>query len=126
MLDKKAVLTREKIKKICLTKKLFRVVIKITVFIINSNNQEQVHHIHCFEYINLVNFISSYTMTFVLSPIHQMSQTFLIQQNIFIFILTYCRNNIFVYLCLPYCHHYYLPNMRTSLALIQQVLRSQH
>ena len=126
MLDKKAVLTREKIKKICLTKKLFRVVIKITVFIINSNNQEQVHHIHCFEYINLVNFISSYTMTFVLSPIHQMSQTFLIQQNIFIFILTYCRNNIFVYLCLRYCHHYYLPNMRTSLALIQQVLRSQH
>ena len=31
MLDKKAVLTREKIKTICLTKKPFLIVIKITV-----------------------------------------------------------------------------------------------
>ena len=33
MLDRKAVLTREKIRTICLAKKLFGIVIKITVFL---------------------------------------------------------------------------------------------
>ena len=36
----------------CLTKKLSWIVIKITIyFIININNQELIHHIHCFEYV---------------------------------------------------------------------------
>ena len=52
MLDKKAVLIRLEIKTICLTKKIFRIVIKITVFfLINSGNQESIDHIHCFGHI---------------------------------------------------------------------------
>ena len=46
--DKKAVLTRGKIKRNMLGKKAFLIVIMITVFIINSNNQELIHHIHFF------------------------------------------------------------------------------
>ena len=49
MLDKKAVLIKLTIKTICSTKKLFWIVIKITFLIINSNNQELFHHIHCKE-----------------------------------------------------------------------------
>ena len=52
MLDKKAVLIRLEIKTICLTKKFFRIVIKITVFFLfNSGNQESIDHIHCFGHI---------------------------------------------------------------------------
>ena len=50
MLDKKAVLIRLKIKTICLTKKLILNSYKITVFLlINSGNEELIHHINCFE-----------------------------------------------------------------------------
>ena len=99
-------------------------------FIINSNKQELIYHIHCFEYIfyhqsmtkNLVDFISSCSMIFTLNPMHWTSQTFHIQQNIFIFIMTYfCLHLLFFY-----AHCYHLPNTNTSLALIQQILQSEH
>ena len=53
MLEKKAILTREIIKTICLTKKLFLNSYQDNsfFFIINSNNIEIIHHIHCFGYI---------------------------------------------------------------------------
>ena len=47
MLDKKAVLTREKFKTICLTKKSFQIAISF----IYSDNQELIHHINCFQYM---------------------------------------------------------------------------
>ena len=50
MFYKKSVLIRLKIKTICLTKEIFEMIIKITVFLINSNDQELIHHIHCFWY----------------------------------------------------------------------------
>ena len=68
-------------------------------------------------------------MIFTLNSIHQMSQTFLIQQKIFVFIMTYCRNNIFIHAFYPslyYAHYYHLPRMNASLALIQQVRQQQH
>ena len=49
ILDKKAVLIRLKIKLICLREKAFSNSYKDScLFIINSNNQELIHHIHCF------------------------------------------------------------------------------
>ena len=71
MLDKKAVLTREKINTLCLTKKNFSEELLRQLFLINSNNQELLHHIHCFGRIyliikarqrNLVDFIIYYFM----------------------------------------------------------------
>ena len=115
-------------------KKLFWIVIKITLFfIINSNNQELIYHSHSFgcNFIikvrqrNFFDFICSYSMIFTLNLIHWMFQTFLIQQNIFMFIVTYCRSNIFVCTILPFhAHYYHLPSTNTSLALIQQILQS--
>ena len=51
MLDKKSVLTRKIIKIISFTKKDFLIVIKLTFFLINSGNQELIHHIQCFGYM---------------------------------------------------------------------------
>ena len=106
---------------ICLIKKLFWLEKKLIhyawqkknfseellrqLFLINSNNQELIHHIHCFGRIYLIikarqrnlDFIIYYFMIFNWNCIHWMSQTFLIQQNIFIFIMTYCCYSIFVY-----------------------------
>ena len=48
---KKVTVIRLKIKTICLAKKLFWIVIKVTVLIINFNNQELIHRIDCFWYI---------------------------------------------------------------------------
>ena len=45
---------------------------------------------------NLVNFKSSDFMIFTLNPVHRMPQKFLTQQNIFIFVMNYCRSNIFI------------------------------
>ena len=49
-LTKKAILIRLKIKTICLTRNLFWIVIKITVFIINSA-KSITNSVHCFGYI---------------------------------------------------------------------------
>ena len=46
---------------------------------------------------NLAYFISSFSKIFTLNSIHWISQTFLIQQNIFVFIITYWCNNIFIH-----------------------------
>ena len=67
---------------------------------------------------NLVNFKSSDFMIFTLNPVHRMPQKFLTQQNIFIFVMNYCRSNIFIDSFFPFhtlCYH--LPNTITSLAL---------
>ena len=68
--------------------------------------------------INLVNFKSSDFMIFTLNPVHRMPQKFLTQQNIFIFVMNYCRSNIFIDSFFPFhtlCYH--LPNTITSLVL---------
>ena len=49
MLDKKAVLSKEKIKAISLTKSFLNYLTDF--FIINSNIQELIRHIHCSEYV---------------------------------------------------------------------------
>ena len=67
---------------------------------------------------NLVNFKSSDFMIFTLNPVHRMPQKFLTQQNIFIFVMNYCRSNIFIDSFFSFhtlCYH--LPNTITSLAL---------
>ena len=72
-------------------KSLFWLVIKVTLFyIINSDNQRLIHHIHCF-----VNFLGSYSMIFTFNYIYQIHQTFFIQENIFVFTMT-CCSNIFI------------------------------
>ena len=76
-LTRKAVLAGDKIKTTCLTEKLFLNVIKITVSLINSDNQELIHHIHCFGLYfiikvrqgNLFDLIIYYFMIFTLNPI---------------------------------------------------------
>ena len=86
MLDKKAVLTREKIKTTCLTKELSLIVIKITFFYNllwypRANLSYPLFFIYFIiksSQINLLDFLSSYFMIFTLNLIHQMSQTFLI------------------------------------------------
>ena len=122
MLDKNVVLTREKIGQLVWRKSFFLVVIKINFFffffIINSVNQELINHIHCLDAYfiikarqrNLVYFTSFCSMIFTLNRIYgniysetftlysesYLSQTFLIQQNIFVLTMTYCCDNIFV------------------------------
>ena len=58
----------------------------------NFDKLEQINHIHCLEYIfrpiSFADFISLYFMIFTLNPI--MSETFIIQQNVFIFTMAYC------------------------------------
>ena len=106
--------TRGKIKRNILGKKSFLIVIRITVFINNSNKQELIHHIH-FLYVyfmikarqrNHVDFIRSYSIIFTLNPIHWMSPKFLIQQtslyslfiyNIFLYALCLFMVNIIIY-----------------------------
>ena len=71
----------------------------------NSNNQELFYHIHCIGYIFyhqstktfFVSLMGSYSKTFTLDSIHQISQTFLIQLNIFVFIMTYFCKNISIH-----------------------------
>ena len=49
-------------------------------------------------------FIGSYSMILALDSIYLMSQTFIIQQNIFVFFMTYCCINIFICnLCFLMC-----------------------
>ena len=48
-------------------------------------------------YRNFVDFIGSYSMICALSFIHWRSQTFFIEQNIFVFTMTYCFNSIFIH-----------------------------
>ena len=82
-------------------------VIKITIFflIINSNKQQLKSIISIVSDIyfiikawqrNFVNFVGSYFMIFTLDSIHQMFENFIVQQNIFVFTMTYCCNNILV------------------------------
>ena len=110
MLDKKVCSDYIKNYKILLGKKLFSIVIKILfVFLINSNIQELInkflnvfnkHFIIKATQRNLIDFISFFLLIFTLNPIHQMSQTFLIQQNIFIFIMTHnILFMLFAFLC---------------------------
>ena len=50
-----------------------------------------------------------------------------IQENIFIFIMTYCRNNIFIHtLYFFYTRCCHLPKTKTFLPFIWQILQSQH
>ena len=54
--------------------------------------------------------ISSHSVIFTLDFIHQISQAFIIQQNIFILIMTCWRSNILIYtLVFFYAHYYHLP-----------------
>ena len=46
---------------------------------------------------NFFDFISSYSMVFTLASIPSVSYTFIIQQNVFIFVMTYCCNNTFIH-----------------------------
>ena len=64
-------------------------------------------------------------MIFILNPILRISQAFLIQQNIFIFVMIYCRNNIFIHtlcyfmLAIVTCTkeiHPWLPSNNSSIA----------
>ena len=74
----------------------------ITVFhMINSDSQElSIKYIFFLDMrfaikirqLNFVGFISFYSMVFTLSSIHRVFYTFIIQQNIFIFVITYCCN----------------------------------
>ena len=76
-----------------------------TFYIINSDNQELIHDIHCLKHLlyhqsmikNFVDFIGSYFMIFTLDSIFRMSQTLIIQKIIFVFIMTHCYNNIFIH-----------------------------
>ena len=65
---------------------------------------------------NLVDFTNSYSMMFILNPIHRMVKYFLIQQNIFIF------NTFFFHSLLFYAHYYRLPNMNIFFESIRQFL----
>ena len=60
-------------------------------------------------------------MIFTLNAIHQMSQTFLIQQNIFVLTVSYFSTFSFTTFAFLYSL-YHLPRMNTYLALIQQIL----
>ena len=89
-----------------MTKKLFWFEFQVTVFyVINSDKQGLIHHIHCFGCIffhqsmkrNFVDFIGSCSMIFTLDFIHGMPQTFLIQENIFAFTMNYCYNTILIH-----------------------------
>ena len=85
-------------------KKRFSIVIKITDFyIINSDNQELIQLIRCLGYIFyhqsmikkfcwLYRFLF-YDLYFQLYSIHQISQTFNIQQNIFVFVTKQSTKN---------------------------------
>ena len=41
--------------------------------------------------------LGSYSLVFTLDSIHQITQKFIIQQNIFVFTMTFCCNNIFIH-----------------------------
>ena len=62
----------------------------------------------------------------ILNPIYQMPKTLLIQQDIFIFVITHCRNSISITLFVFYVHYLHLLNTNTSFALIQQIHQLQH
>ena len=110
MLDKKAVLTRKNIKAICLTKILllkvikiaggFFIVITITVFfIINSRNKELIHHIRCSGCIsNHQSKIKKCGLfhRFLFYDLY-LEYYSLNASNIFIFVMTYCCNNISIH-----------------------------
>ena len=48
-------------------------------------------------------------MMFTLDSTYRMSQTFIIQQNIFSFTTTFCFNSIFAQTLLFYAHYYHPP-----------------
>ena len=73
-----------KLKQYAWQKSFLKIVIKVTVFLISSGNQELIHHTHCFGYIFChqnktrkfwYGFIFSCPMIFTLNYIHWMSQT---------------------------------------------------
>ena len=153
MLDKKSCPNiRLKIKKNCLTNKLFclekklkqfawqksfsLIVIKITVFIIvikitvffiiNTNNQELIHHIHCFRCIfyhqsktkksclfhrflfydlYFESYSSNVSNISYSTKHHYIRYDLLSQQHFYSHLLLFC------------VHYYHLPNMTTSLKL---------
>ena len=93
----------KKIKTIFLTRKLLE--IDNCFCIINSANKELIHHIHCIGYI-----FRHHNKTMKFCWCHKslfcdiyfkfyflMSQRFIIQQEIFMFVITYCGNNISVH-----------------------------
>ena len=104
-LKKKTVLTREKI----LVRKtlLNNCYDNCFVFVINSVNQEllDTYLVTKTRQWFFVDFIRFYFMIFALNSIHWMSQTFIIQQNIFISVINFVLNNISVhivcFLCSP-------------------------
>ena len=104
-LKKKTVLTREKI----LVRKtlLNNCYGNCFVFVINSVNQELLdpYLVTKTRQWFFVDFIRFYFMIFTLNSIHWMSQTFIIQQNIFISVINFVLNNISVhivcFLCSP-------------------------
>ena len=136
MFYKKSVMIRLKIKAICLKKKFFEIIIKITVFLINSNDQELIHHIHCFWYtfchhnktikfgwFQMFLFYDLYSAFYSLnvsiifySTIHTyFCYDLLLQEHFYSQLLFFC-----------YIHYCYIPRMNTILPSSQQILRFKH
>ena len=51
-------------------------------------------------------------MIFALNPIHRMSQTILIQQNIFVFTMALPQQHFYSNLFLFYAHYYHIPKKK--------------
>ena len=139
MLEKKAALAREKVKTICLTKRICWIVMKIwfllfvfllCFFIINYNKQELIYHIHCFEYIfyhQSMTKESSWFHKFLFYDLYFESHALNVSN------ISYSTKHLYIYydlfLFTPfvfYAHCYHLLNTNTSLALIQQILQLEH
>ena len=82
-------------------------------FIINYNNKKRIHHNDCFGYIfchqkKTIKFCWFRMFFFYgvyVKSMHWMSYIFIIQQNVSIFIMAYCCNNIFIH---EFCFFYSL------------------
>ena len=143
MLDKKAVLTREKTKIISLTKKVFSLEKMLIQFawqksysflIITSGNRELIHHIHCFGCIiyhqrkkkKLFNRFLFSDLYFECSSLN-VSNISYSTNHLYIYYDILLQQHFYLHLLPFFTHYYHLPNINTTfLALIRQILQSQH
>ena len=130
---KSVVLTRAKIKIIFLQldKKAVLNSYQNNCFpIINFNNQELMHHVHCLEYVF---YLPSKTKEFFLSHkflfydlyfefySSNILKVFCLTKHFFIHCELQFQQHFYSHLLLFYTHYYQLPRMNTSLASIQQI-----
>ena len=106
------------------------IVIKITAFIINSNNQELIYHIHYFDQSKtkkycLFHRFLCYDLYFE-SYSSNDSNIFYSTKLLRIRCYLLSQQHFYSHLLVFYAHYYYLLNTNKSLALIQQILKSQH